>query len=139
MNEQMIAPCGLNCAVCKRALAPEKPCPGCLGESENKPEFCARLCGIRNCRTRAGFPDRFCDQCERFPCGDVMEKEIRYANAYPLIECPIGNLAFMRQYGMEALIARETQRWTCPDCGGTIAVQTGVCAACGKAYSDRTP
>ena len=34
----MIAPCGLDCSICKRALAETDPCAGCRGPNNNKPE-----------------------------------------------------------------------------------------------------
>ena len=37
----MIAPCGLDCSLCKRALAGADPCAGCRGPNDNKPEFYA--------------------------------------------------------------------------------------------------
>ena len=52
INANMIAPCGLDCSICKRALAETDPCPGCHGPDENKPEFCAKRCGIILCRKR---------------------------------------------------------------------------------------
>lgn len=137
MRESMIAPCGLNCAICKRALQKDEPCPGCLGESEHKLDFCAHKCLIKRCETRAGLPDRFCDGCAEYPCTDVMEKEIRYSTAYPVIETPIGNLAYMRKNGMDALLERERLRWTCPACGGIVCAHTGACADCGREYTDR--
>ena len=52
ITAEMIAPCGLDCALCKRALEKVNPCPGCLGSDENKPAFCASECGIILCRKR---------------------------------------------------------------------------------------
>ena len=51
ITAQMIAPCGLDCSICKRALAETDPCPDCLGPDEHKPEFCAKRCGIILCAT----------------------------------------------------------------------------------------
>ena len=31
ITAEMIAPCGLDCSLCKRALAETDPCPGCHG------------------------------------------------------------------------------------------------------------
>ena len=45
----MIAPCGLDCSICKRALADTSPCAGCRGLNDNKPEFCSTRCGIIQC------------------------------------------------------------------------------------------
>ena len=39
ISAEMIAPCGLNCCLCKRALAEANPCPGCHGPNENKSEI----------------------------------------------------------------------------------------------------
>ena len=35
ITAEMIAPCGLDCSLCRHALAEENPCPGCHG-----PEIC---------------------------------------------------------------------------------------------------
>ena len=55
----MMAPCGLDCSICSRALRKDRPCPGCNGPDENKPEFCARRCGIILCRKRRENGYRF--------------------------------------------------------------------------------
>ena len=52
ITAEMIAPCGLNCSLCKRALADINPCPGCHGPNDNKPEFCYAGCGIVLCGKR---------------------------------------------------------------------------------------
>ena len=74
----MIAPCGLDCSICKRALAETSPCAGCRGPNDNKPEFCSSGCGIILCEERKANGYSFCDECPDFPCADVMEKETRY-------------------------------------------------------------
>lgn len=137
MKDSMIAPCGLNCSLCSRALQKESPCLGCLGPDECKHEFCRDRCKIAKCEARKALPDRFCDSCERFPCEDVMEKETRYTSDYPMIESPIGNLFYMRKHGMDALIEREKRRWLCPDCGEIVCVSTGVCSGCGREFDMR--
>ena len=130
---EMIAPCGLNCSICSGALRTEKPCPGCNGPDENKPEFCAKRCGIILCEKRKANGCRFCDECPDYPCADVMEKESRYTTAYPLIESPLQNLRDIRGMGMEAFLAMERLLWTC-DCGGVICVHNGVCSGCGAQF-----
>ncbi len=106
----MIAPCGLDCSICSRAQIKENPCPGCNGPAENKPEFCARLCGIILCRKRTDNEYRFCDECPDFPCEDVMEKENRYTSKYPLRESPLENLRMIREMGMEKFLEQERQK-----------------------------
>ncbi len=128
-TEAMIAPCGLDCSLCKRALADENPCPGCLGPDDRKPEFCAHRCGIILCPKRRERGYRFCDECPDFPCEDVMEKETRYTSKYPLTESPLENLRDIRTLGMSAFLAKERARWTCPTCGRPICVHTGECSS----------
>ncbi len=131
-REEMIAPCGLDCSICSRALLKVDPCPGCNGPDINKPEFCSKRCGIILCQKRKEKGYRFCDECPDFPCEDVMEKENRYTTKYPLYESVLENLRMIREQGMEAFLEREKQRWTCPDCGGTVSVHSGTCSKCGK-------
>ena len=120
----MIAPCGLNCAVCSEALREDSPCVGCRNEGR-KGEYCANL------------SDGFCDRCPQYPCREIVDKECWYVNAYPMIESLMGNLAFIGENGIEQFLQREKVRWTCSDCGGCISVHDGVCYGCGKKHTDR--
>ena len=130
----MIAPCGLDCSLCKRALAETNPCPGCHGPDENKPEFCANRCGIILCRKRRENGYAFCDECPDYPCEDVLEKENRYTSKYPLYESPGRNLRDIREQGMEKFLEEERRQWSCGECGQAVCVQTGICSGCGKQY-----
>ena len=109
ITAEMIAPCGLDCSLCKRALAETDPCPGCHGPDEHKPEFCAKRCGIILCRKRIENGYDFCDRCPDYPCEDVMEKETRYTSKYPLYESPKKNLQDIRELGRDQFLenARE--------------------------------
>jgi len=128
----MIAPCGLDCSICARALRRDGPCPGCCGPDESKPEFCAKRCGIVRCEKRKQNGYRFCDECPDYPCADVMEKETRYTTQYPLYESPLQNLRDIRALGMEAFLALERGRRTCRGCGSPLCVHDGLCSGCGK-------
>ena len=131
---EMIAPCGLDCSICKRALAETDPCPGCHGPDENKPEFCAKKCGIILCRKRRENGYAYCDECPDYPCADVLEKENRYTSKYPLYESPGKNLRDLRELGMEEFLENERSEWTCKECGSAVSVHTGVCSGCGRQY-----
>ena len=132
----MIALCGLDCSICKRALAETSPCAGCRGPNDNKPEFCSSKCGIILCEKRKKNGYSVCDECPDFPCSDVMEKETRYGSKYPLSESPLENLRTIREAGMAAFLEHERRQWTCPDCGSVICVHNGVCNGCGRQYTD---
>ena len=128
----MIAPCGLDCSLCRHALEDDPPCPGCLGPDEGKMEFCVSGCGIVTCEKRRKNGYRFCDECPDYPCGDVMEKENRYTSQYPLRESPLENLRRIREAGMEAFLEQERRMWTCGQCGSPVSVHTGICSGCGR-------
>ena len=134
ITAEMIAPCGLDCSLCKRALAEENPCPGCHGPDENKPEFCTYRCGIILCEKRKKNGYEFCNECPDYPCADVMEKENRYTSKYPLYESPGKNLREIRELGMEQFLEKERKEWTCSECGHVVSVHTGRCSGCGKQY-----
>ena len=126
----MIAPCGLDCSICSQALIEKNPCPGCNGPNENKPEFCAKHCGIILCRKRKENGYKYCDECPDYPCGDVMEKETRYTSRYPLRESPLENLRMIREMGMEAFLKQERRQWICKKCGSVVSVHSGICSGC---------
>lgn len=131
---EMIAPCGLDCSLCKHALAEKDPCPGCHGPDREKPPFCSSRCGIILCEKRKENRYAFCDECPDYPCADVAEKENRYTSKYPLYESPGKNLRIIRELGMEAFLKNERKQWTCRECGHVISVHTGLCSGCGKQY-----
>lgn len=137
-NKEMIAPCGLNCAICKRALQKVSPCLGCHGPDEAISDFCLNRCMIRKCERLRELGSDFCDVCPSYPCEDVLEKETRYTGAYPLFESPMGNLAYIRRHGMDAFLQKERAGWTCGVCGEVICVHSGICSGCGKEYGDRS-
>jgi hypothetical protein len=41
------------------------------------------------------------------------------------------NLQVIRDVGVEAFVALERERWTCPECGGLQCVHTSECVYCG--------
>ena len=131
---EMIAPCGLDCSLCAYAQKKTNSCPGCNGPDEYKLEFCAKRCGIKLCQKRKQNGYQFCDECLDFPCSDVMEKEERYADQYPLPESPLQNIRDIREMGMEAFLIKKREKWSCRVCGAPIPVHTGICSGCGKQY-----
>ncbi len=136
---EMIAPCGLDCSICSGSQKKTDPCPGCKGPDENKPEFCAKKCGIILCQKRKQGGYEFCDECPDFPCVDVMEKENRYTTQYPLYESPLQNIRDIRRVGMEAFLEAERKKWSCKECGSPISVHTGICSGCGRRYGNSKP
>jgi len=123
----MLAPCGITCAVCYAQLRKKKPCPGCRGEDVNKSEHC-RKCKIKECAMRQGF--NYCCECPSFPCATIkrIDKSYRLRYHVNLIE----NGVRAKTVGAEQHLLEEKEKWTCTYCGGIISLHDRVCPECGK-------
>jgi len=123
---RMIAPCGINCGVCRLAFGTKSGCHGCRAE-EAKPKYCA-TCGIRNCGERHGR--RFCVECPSYPCQRLRRLDARYRSRYrtSLVE----NLERIRELGLRRFVQIERQRWTCRGCGLLTSVHKAACLYCGR-------
>jgi Protein of unknown function (DUF3795) len=101
----LIAPCGMNCAVCRAYLRPRNPCHGCRDAEQEKPKTIAQ-CYMRTCRERAG---KFCFDCAAFPCEPLRHLDHRYRTKYGMSE--IENLEYIRENGIRKFEERERRRW----------------------------
>jgi len=130
MNELLIAPCGMNCGVCISYQAGihelnkkgfhKTCCPGCIPRGKN--------CLFMDCTLLTQGKVRFCFECEQFPCKRLKALDKRYRTSYHL--SMIENLVSIRDDGIEAFLAKETEKWQCPKCGGMICCHNGLCLAC---------
>ena len=130
VNNFLIAPCGMNCGICLAYLRNKNKCTGCRGNNADKP--ITRInCGIKNCPL---LPDKskFCFECESFPCDKLNHLDKRYRTKYNM--SMIENLNYIKDRGIENFISKESVRWSCPECGGTICVHKGYCFSCGAVY-----
>jgi hypothetical protein len=123
----MLAPCGINCAVCYGHLRKKRICPGCRGQETSQPVYCRR-CKIRDCAVSRGID--FCYECESFPCPRIKQIDKRYRLRYhvSLIE----NGIRIKTVGLEQFLREDKQKWTCPGCGGVVCMHSRVCSACGR-------
>lgn len=120
MKAELIAPCGLNCAVCSAYLRDKKPCSGCQ-------ELDTR-CVVKHCETIKTNASGFCFECDKFPCRRLKQLDKRYSSRYNMY--PIENLECIRDNGMQTLLEREEKKWRCPECGGIISCHIGFCQHC---------
>jgi hypothetical protein len=105
ITQRLIAPCGMNCGICKARLRENNPCHGCGDAEGNKPKTRAQ-CSLRLCDKRAG---KFCCDCPDFPCGRLRRLDDRYRTRYGMSE--IENLEFIRDRGIRKFVAAERKRW----------------------------
>lgn len=129
MDASLIAPCGMNCAICSGYLREKNPCPGCAGSDQNKPEYC-RSCQVVECEKRQNSVSGFCYECDSFPCLRIKQLDKRYSTKYHM--SMLENLAMIKEQGMDAFLEKETKKWQCPVCGGVICCHNGICYDCLK-------
>ncbi len=128
MDASMIAPCGMNCTLCYAYLREKNKCDGCRGSVESKMPSCVR-CIISHCDARAECESDFCYVCDKYPCKRLKELDKRYRTKYSM--SMLENLSAIKTQGMDAFLKQQSERWTCPDCGGVICVHRGYCYTCG--------
>ncbi|MBN2486666.1 MAG: DUF3795 domain-containing protein [Bacteroidales bacterium] len=123
----LIAPCGMNCAICLAFLRKKNTCPGCRTYSETKPRYC-KECIIVNCSLLKKTGSGFCYECEKYPCKRLKQLDKRYRTKYNM--SMLENLANIKQNGLKKFSASEHVRWHCDKCGGTICVHGAYCLTC---------
>ena len=132
MEEILIAPCGMNCALCVSYLAMQndlkkkgfnkKYCPGCVPRGKN----CLFM--RDSCEKVGKGLVRFCFECGDFPCKRLKALDKRYREKYHM--SMIHNLESIKEQGMAGFLKNQEEKWRCPDCGGTICCHNGLCFSC---------
>ena len=107
---RLVAPCGINCAVCRAYLRVKNRCGGCYQIGAHSPITCQR-CSIRTCGQREGL---FCSSCADFPCERIKHLDKRYRTRYDMSE--IENLTLIREEGIEKFLEAEGQKWIVDGC-----------------------
>ena len=132
MKEELIAPCGMNCALCISYQFMEKDinqqgfhrtyCPGCIPRGKN----CLHMAD--SCELMKHGDVRFCYECIKFPCERLRSLDKRYRTKYHM--SMIDNLQQIRERGMEEFLIRQEKEWKCPRCNGLICCHNGLCLSC---------
>lgn len=123
----MLAPCGMNCAVCYAYLRKKRTCAGCRGPEDSQPAYCSR-CQIRNCALDRGMD--ICSECSSFPCTLVKRIDKRYRVKYQV--SLIENAIRIKAVGANQFLLEEEKKWTCATCGGAISLHARACSECSQ-------
>lgn len=129
MSTDLIAPCGMNCALCskyqdwarnRRTLT---PCRGCRSDEKK----CWAL--KRYCRDLREGRVAFCFECAEFPCKRLsrLDRRLRKHRRLSVID----NLREIRERGIGAFLETQQERWRCRECGAILCAQTVACPECG--------
>jgi hypothetical protein len=133
MEEVLIAPCGMNCALCSSYLAMKNDlkstgimktyCAGCRPRGKN----CAFM--KKKCDLLGEGKVQYCYECGEFPCRRLKHLDERYRTNYRM--SMIENLEYIKEHGIDKFLKKEEEKWRCPECGGTICCHNGICFSCG--------
>jgi len=128
-----IAPCGMNCGICKAYLAysrkvPYKKgevshCTGCLVRNKN----CAFI--KRDCPKKVGKQLKFCYECSEMPCKELAKLDALYKSRYCM--SMVENQKTIQEKGMDAFLKSQAEKYRCSNCGDVISVHDRKCYACG--------
>lgn len=139
MSEVLIAPCGMNCALCSGYLAYSHK----LKKVRGKIHYCTG-CRIRNkqcafikgrCKNKKLLNNeiKYCYFCKYFPCYSLKTIDERYRIRYNM--SLVDNLLFIKKNGVKKFLTKEIKKWRCPRCGDIICCHNGKCYHCDKIKS----
>ena len=129
---ELIAPCGMNCALCAGYLASKNDvkskgirmpyCAGCRPRNKQ----CAFL--KKRCTKLLTNKVNYCFECNDFPCKNLEKLDKRYSTFFRM--SMIENLQFIKDQGIARFIEQDMTKWKCPSCGETICCHNGICFSC---------
>jgi len=133
MEEKLIAPCGINCAVCVAYIFNHKDlnkegfkkkyCNGCIDRGKGCTFALGKKCDlIKNSKIR------FCYECKNYPCKGLKNLDKRYRTKYNM--SMIENLNNINTKGMSQFLNQQQQKYACPNCGDTICCHNNLCLNC---------
>jgi len=128
IDVNLIAPCGMNCAICLGHLREKKQCQGCREIDAYELSY-GRKCTIRSCQILKEKNLKVCsDICEKFPCLRLKNLDKRYRTKYGM--SMLENLENIKNIGIEKFVEQEQIRWKCPKCGELLCVHRTSCLKC---------
>lgn len=127
----LIAPCGINCRLCRAYVRSRRACPGCRVDTPVKSDACI-TCKIKNCEKLVNSNIEYCFDCEEFPCARLAHLDKRYRTKYET--SPINNLLSIKEIGIGDFVENENKKWTCPECGAMICMHKPGCLSCGYVW-----
>jgi hypothetical protein len=136
----LIAPCGMNCGLCRAYLAYKHGIPRQKGKVSHcqgcRPRDIATSDHPKNCYIKRGCKQltkhqiQSCSQCmETMPCKNLAHLDKRYCERYAM--SMVENIKQLKAEGMEKFLDSQRERFKCPSCGDVVCVHDGKCYSCG--------
>ncbi len=134
-----IAPCGMNCGLCRAYLAythgvPRQRgkvshCPGCRPRDAGASDYPKNCYIKRGCKQLSNHQIQSCSQCmETMPCKNLIRLDKRYRERYGM--SMVENSREIKAKGMDEFLKNQAEKYRCPRCGDVICVHDGKCYGC---------
>ena len=104
MEEILIAPCGVNCSICKAHLRKEKQCPGCRNN-----RIVHIACVIYSCEELKNSVSGYCYECKKFPCKKIKHLDERHRRKIGISN--IENLGMIKEKGVICFLQKEEEKF----------------------------
>ena len=132
IKKELIAPCGMNCAVCSNYLAyvnklNRSQCPGCRTSNKKCAYLFEKCTGMNHLIDGTADAD-FCFKCDHYPCKEIDRMDRRYQENYGM--SVKANLEKIKQNGIKKFIAEQYGEHRCSRCGDWTSVHNGKCFKC---------
>lgn len=121
IDKSLIAPCGMNCALCQAYQGKGLNCNGCGKVSSRK--SCTN-CSILKCNRK----DKYCFECNIYPCARLCNLDKRYKTKYGM--SMLENLDTIKTRGMDYFLEYQYIKYTCSNCGYLRTVHQTYCFYC---------
>jgi hypothetical protein len=105
INKELIAPCGMNCGVCKAHLRDKDEKNYCRGCRKNPVYVYCYKCLMRQCPKCQGD---FCD-CANLPCPRLKQLDKRYRTKYDM--SMVANLKFIQKHGLNKFLKQQNTKY----------------------------
>lgn len=130
--EDLIAPCGMNCAICSRHLSyinhlKRSQCTGCR-PGNKECTYLFQKCSGMNSALKGNATAHFCFECDQYPCKQINRMDNRYRSHYEM--SVKDNLECINKMGIEAFAREQYKIYHCTECGGLISIHNRKCFNC---------
>jgi len=130
VSEELIAPCGMNCAICSKYLAyvnnlNRSQCVGCRPRNEGCAYLFDKCTGINHAKEGNLV---FCIECSQYPCKQIDRMDARYRKEYNM--SVKDSLEAIKKTGISEFIEEQYIKYRCSKCGGMISIHNRKCFKC---------
>ena len=126
MKTDLIAPCGINCALCYGFIRPRNKCSGCRAADGDKPVSCTN-CKIVACEKRIQNKWSTCAPCDT-PCQRFKNLDKRYTSKYHMNLSE--NISIIKEHGVKYLLTQQNKDYRCAKCGELLCLHREECPSC---------